>query len=93
MFEIAAHGLPAILIPYAHAAGDHQSANARWMTEAGAAIAIADHDLSAARLAGEVAALLAERSRLQAMAAAASAVARPDAALAVARELLEASCA
>ena len=91
VFEIAAHGLPAILIPYAHAAGDHQSANARWMTEAGAAIAIADHDLSAARLAGEVAALLAERSRLQAMAAAASAVARPDAALAVARELLEAS--
>ncbi len=91
VFEIAAHGLPAILIPYAHAAGDHQSANARWMTEAGAAIAIADRDLSAERLAGEVAGLLAERSRLAAMAAAASGVARPDAALAVARELLEAS--
>jgi len=88
VFEIAAHGLPAILIPYAHAAGDHQSANARWMTEAGAAVAIADRELSAARLAGEVAGLLADRSRLAQMAAAARGVARPDAARAVARELL-----
>ena len=38
VFEIAAHGLPAILVPYPHAAGDHQSANARWMSDAGAAI-------------------------------------------------------
>ena len=38
VFEIAAYGLPAILVPYPHAVGDHQSANARWMTEAGAAI-------------------------------------------------------
>jgi len=90
VFEIAAHGLPAILIPYARAAGDHQSANARWMTEAGAAVAIADRDLSPARLAGEVAGLLAERARLARMAAAARSVARPDAARAVARELLEA---
>ena len=38
VFEIAAHGLPAILVPYPHAAADHQSANARWMAEAGAAV-------------------------------------------------------
>ena len=31
LFEIAAHGRPAILVPYPHAAADHQSANARWM--------------------------------------------------------------
>ena len=31
VFEIAAHGLPAMLVPYPHAAADHQSANARWM--------------------------------------------------------------
>ncbi len=42
VFEIAAHGLPAILVPYPHASGDHQSANARWMADAGAALVIAD---------------------------------------------------
>ena len=35
LFEIAAHGRPAILVPYPHAAADHQSTNARWMEEAG----------------------------------------------------------
>ena len=35
VFEIAAHGLPAILVPYPHAAADHQSANARWMARGG----------------------------------------------------------
>ncbi len=35
VFEIAAHGLPAVLVPYPHAAGDHQSANARWMARGG----------------------------------------------------------
>jgi UDP-N-acetylglucosamine--N-acetylmuramyl-(pentapeptide) pyrophosphoryl-undecaprenol N-acetylglucosamine transferase len=89
VFEIAAAGLPAILIPYPHAAGDHQSANARWMTQAGAAIAIDDRELSATRLAREVAALLADGSRRAAMAAAARSLARPDAAGDVARELLE----
>ena len=49
VFEIAAHGLPAILVPYPHASGDHQSANARWMTDAGAAIAIADARAERAR--------------------------------------------
>ncbi len=88
VFEIAAHGLPAILVPYPHASGDHQSANARWMTDAGAAIAIPDRELSASRLAGEVAALLADHERMSAMARASAALARPDAARDVARELL-----
>jgi UDP-N-acetylglucosamine--N-acetylmuramyl-(pentapeptide) pyrophosphoryl-undecaprenol N-acetylglucosamine transferase len=89
--EIAARGLPAILIPYPHATRDHQSANARWMTDAGAAIAIADAELTPARLAAETAALLADRARLRAMAAAASGLARPHAAQEVASELLEAA--
>ena len=46
VFEIAAHGLPAILVPYPHAAADHQSANARWMADAGAAVVIADGELT-----------------------------------------------
>jgi UDP-N-acetylglucosamine--N-acetylmuramyl-(pentapeptide) pyrophosphoryl-undecaprenol N-acetylglucosamine transferase len=89
VFEIAAHGLPAVLIPYPHATANHQGANARWMADAGAAAVIEDRDLNGARLATEVAALLADRSRLAAMAAAARALARPDAAMAVAREVLE----
>jgi UDP-N-acetylglucosamine--N-acetylmuramyl-(pentapeptide) pyrophosphoryl-undecaprenol N-acetylglucosamine transferase len=90
VFEIAAHGLPAILVPYPHASADHQSANARWMADAGAAVVIADAELSGARLGGEVAALLADRERLRAMAAAARGLARPDAARDVAQELLSA---
>jgi UDP-N-acetylglucosamine--N-acetylmuramyl-(pentapeptide) pyrophosphoryl-undecaprenol N-acetylglucosamine transferase len=91
VFEIAAHGLPAILVPYPHAAADHQSANARWMTQGGAAVTIPDGELSGPRLAREVAALLADRSRLRAMAAAARRLARPDAAREVAGELLAAA--
>jgi UDP-N-acetylglucosamine--N-acetylmuramyl-(pentapeptide) pyrophosphoryl-undecaprenol N-acetylglucosamine transferase len=87
VFEIVAHGQPAVLIPYPHAAGDHQSSNARWMSEAGAAVVIADKELSGARLGGEVAGLLADGRRLTAMAAAARGLARPRAAAEVAEEL------
>jgi UDP-N-acetylglucosamine--N-acetylmuramyl-(pentapeptide) pyrophosphoryl-undecaprenol N-acetylglucosamine transferase len=88
VFEIAAHGLPAILVPYPHASADHQTANARWMADAGAAVVIADEELNAERLREEVAALLADRRRLGEMAAASASLARPDAALDVAYELL-----
>jgi UDP-N-acetylglucosamine--N-acetylmuramyl-(pentapeptide) pyrophosphoryl-undecaprenol N-acetylglucosamine transferase len=91
LFEITAHGRPAILIPYPHAAADHQAANARWMVQGGAAVTIPDSELSAARLARETAALLADPQRMRAMAAAARRLARPDAAEAVAEELLEAA--
>lgn len=91
VFEIAAHGLPAVLVAYPHAAGDHQSANAQWMRRAGAAISIPDDELTGARLAREVSALLGDRSRLAAMASASLGLARPDAARLVAGELLEAA--
>jgi UDP-N-acetylglucosamine--N-acetylmuramyl-(pentapeptide) pyrophosphoryl-undecaprenol N-acetylglucosamine transferase len=91
LFEIAAHGLPAILVPYPHASGDHQSENARWMSEAGAAITISDGELTAERLSAETLALLADRPRLNAMASASRSLARPRAAADVARELLEAA--
>ena len=42
VFELAAAGLPSILVPYPHATGDHQDANARFMEKAGAAIVIPD---------------------------------------------------
>jgi UDP-N-acetylglucosamine--N-acetylmuramyl-(pentapeptide) pyrophosphoryl-undecaprenol N-acetylglucosamine transferase len=91
VFEIAANGLPAILVPYPHAAADHQSANARWMADAGAAVVIADGELSGPRLRAEVAALLDDSERLAAMSAAARSLARPQAAHDVAAELLRAS--
>ncbi len=91
VFEIAAYGLPAILVPYPHASADHQTANARWMAEAGAAVVIADSELSGARLAAETRALLADRSRLREMTRASRGRARPDAARDVADELLQAA--
>jgi UDP-N-acetylglucosamine--N-acetylmuramyl-(pentapeptide) pyrophosphoryl-undecaprenol N-acetylglucosamine transferase len=91
VFEIAARGLPAILVPYPHASADHQSTNARWMSDAGAAIVIEDRELTPARLAREVAQLLANRSRLAAMASASRRLARPDAAREIAGELLQAA--
>jgi UDP-N-acetylglucosamine--N-acetylmuramyl-(pentapeptide) pyrophosphoryl-undecaprenol N-acetylglucosamine transferase len=91
VFEIAAHGLPAILVPYPHAAGDHQSANARWMADAGAAVVIPDVELTAQRLREQVRALLGDGDRLAAMAAASKGLARPQAAAEVAEVLLEAA--
>jgi UDP-N-acetylglucosamine--N-acetylmuramyl-(pentapeptide) pyrophosphoryl-undecaprenol N-acetylglucosamine transferase len=91
IFEIAAAGRPAVLIPYPYATADHQTANARYMEEAGAAIVIPDDELTPARLAAEVGALLADRGRLAAMARTSAALAKPDAAREIAREVLEAA--
>jgi UDP-N-acetylglucosamine--N-acetylmuramyl-(pentapeptide) pyrophosphoryl-undecaprenol N-acetylglucosamine transferase len=91
IFEVAAHGLPAILVPYPHAAADHQSANARWMVEAGAAVVVPDAELTPRRLDAEVGALLGDPGRLAAMASASRALARPDAAHDIARAVLEAA--
>jgi UDP-N-acetylglucosamine--N-acetylmuramyl-(pentapeptide) pyrophosphoryl-undecaprenol N-acetylglucosamine transferase len=91
IFEIAAAGRPAVLIPYPYATADHQAANARFMERAGAAVVIPDAELTGARLAQEVGALLADRTRLAAMANASAALAKPDAAREVASELLAAA--
>jgi UDP-N-acetylglucosamine--N-acetylmuramyl-(pentapeptide) pyrophosphoryl-undecaprenol N-acetylglucosamine transferase len=91
IFEIAAHGKPAVLIPYPYATADHQTGNARFMERAGAAVIIPDAELTPARLAGEVGRLLADPSRLAAMARASAALARPHAARDIAHELLSAA--
>jgi len=88
IFEIAAHGKPAVLVPYPYATADHQTANARFMESAGGAVVIPDGELTPARLANEVGRLLADRGRLATMARASAAVARPDAAGDIAHELL-----
>jgi UDP-N-acetylglucosamine--N-acetylmuramyl-(pentapeptide) pyrophosphoryl-undecaprenol N-acetylglucosamine transferase len=91
IFEIAAYGRPALLVPYPYAAADHQAANAEFMERAGAAVVIPDADLTGPRLAQEVGQLLADPERLRAMARAAAALARPDAAREIAREVLAAA--
>jgi len=93
VFEIAGAGRPAVLVPYPYATADHQTANARFMADAGAAVIIPDADLSGPRLAQEVGRLLADPGRLAAMGRAASAVARPDAAARIAAEVLAAAAA
>ena len=91
VFEVAAHGRPMVLIPYPYATADHQTENARYMERAGAAIVIADAELTGPRLAQEVGRLLADRGRLAAMARASAALARPDAARDIAAEMLAAA--
>ena len=82
--EMTACGRPSILIPYPHAAHGHQERNARALVVAGAADMIADRDLSGDRLGGAIVALLADRTRLAAMAAASRRLGRPDACEAIA---------
>jgi UDP-N-acetylglucosamine--N-acetylmuramyl-(pentapeptide) pyrophosphoryl-undecaprenol N-acetylglucosamine transferase len=90
VFELAQYGLPSILIPYPHAAADHQTTNARWMAERGAAVILLDAELTPARLRAETDALVGDAPRRAAIAAAALAIARPDAAREIAAEVLEA---
>jgi UDP-N-acetylglucosamine--N-acetylmuramyl-(pentapeptide) pyrophosphoryl-undecaprenol N-acetylglucosamine transferase len=90
VFELAAYGRPAILVPYPDAAADHQATNAAWMERAGAAVVIPDAELTAPRLAAEVGALIGDPGRLASMARASAGLARPQAAAEVAAALLEA---
>lgn len=77
--ELAAARRPAILVPYPHAADDHQSANARAFREAGAGWLLPQPSLSAAGLARRLEMLIASPAILEAAAAAAGRMARPDA--------------
>lgn len=79
-FELAAVGLPAVLVPSPHVTADHQTANARHLADAGGAIVVRDAELDGARLAHELDGVLAEGDRRAAMSAAMTTIARPDAA-------------
>ncbi|MFJ4476727.1 UDP-N-acetylglucosamine--N-acetylmuramyl-(pentapeptide) pyrophosphoryl-undecaprenol N-acetylglucosamine transferase [Streptomyces xanthochromogenes] len=69
--ELAATGVPAVLVPYPHAPGDHQTHNARVLSDAGAGLLVPDAETTAFRLAGLVEPLLADPARLAAMSGAA----------------------
>jgi UDP-N-acetylglucosamine--N-acetylmuramyl-(pentapeptide) pyrophosphoryl-undecaprenol N-acetylglucosamine transferase len=77
--ELAAAGLGAILIPYPSAVDDHQTGNARYLAEAGAAVLLPQSELTAAALAAELARCADDRQLVMTRAARARALARPDA--------------
>lgn len=89
--EIAAVGVASILVPFAAAVDDHQTANARFLVDAGAAVMVPERELSASRLAAEVRALVREPGRLLLMARQARALARPEATEELARATLAAA--
>jgi UDP-N-acetylglucosamine--N-acetylmuramyl-(pentapeptide) pyrophosphoryl-undecaprenol N-acetylglucosamine transferase len=70
--ELAATGLPAVLVPYPHAPGDHQTHNARILTRIGAGLLLRDEDTTAASLGTLAGSLLGDPDRLHAMARAAT---------------------
>ena len=82
--ELAVVGVPAVLVPLPGAPGDHQSANARALAQAGAAVILADDACTGARLADVLEDMLGDPGRLEAMATAGAALGRPDAVEAVA---------
>jgi UDP-N-acetylglucosamine--N-acetylmuramyl-(pentapeptide) pyrophosphoryl-undecaprenol N-acetylglucosamine transferase len=91
VFELAAAGRPAILVPYPHATARHQDANAAWMSDAGAAVVIDDSELDPGTLVRTVGDLFADPRRLERMSAASRALARPDAAERIAAQVLDAA--
>ena len=87
--ELPVVGLPAILIPYPHAPGDHQTLNAQPLMKAGAGVILADHEATGDRVGPVIEDLLAEPTRLKSMSDAASSLARPHAADELADWVLE----
>jgi UDP-N-acetylglucosamine--N-acetylmuramyl-(pentapeptide) pyrophosphoryl-undecaprenol N-acetylglucosamine transferase len=86
VWELAAAGTPAILVPYPYATADHQTLNARHFEEGGGAVVVPND--AAGRIPALVDELLADPARLATMREAMLRLARPDAAQAIAEELL-----
>jgi len=78
--ELTAAGRPSLLIPFAAAAHDHQTYNARKLVEAGASVMIEQKSLTGEKLAAEIEKLISSPRRLEHMSAASRALGRGDAA-------------
>jgi UDP-N-acetylglucosamine--N-acetylmuramyl-(pentapeptide) pyrophosphoryl-undecaprenol N-acetylglucosamine transferase len=85
VWEVAAAGRPALLVPYPHATADHQAKNARYFERGGGAVVVTEGELELRR---QVETLLADPSRLKEMGEAMRRLARPDAADVIAEELI-----
>jgi UDP-N-acetylglucosamine--N-acetylmuramyl-(pentapeptide) pyrophosphoryl-undecaprenol N-acetylglucosamine transferase len=84
--ELSAGGMASILVPFPHAVDDHQTANAKFLADHGAAILIQQRELSPEKLAGVIRSL--DRSKLLDMASKARALGKPDAARVVAERCI-----
>lgn len=84
--ELSAGGMASVLVPFPHAVDDHQTANARFLADRGAAILIQQRDLSPQKLAELIRTL--DRAKLVEMARKARAVGKPDAARVVAQRCM-----
>jgi UDP-N-acetylglucosamine--N-acetylmuramyl-(pentapeptide) pyrophosphoryl-undecaprenol N-acetylglucosamine transferase len=82
--ELCAVGIASILVPFPFAVDDHQTRNAEFLVGRGGALLLSEGDALAARLSQRLSELLPDRARLMAMALAARAEAKPDAALRIA---------
>ena len=91
LFDVAAVGRAAILVPYPHATGDHQLHNARYFTEKGAAELLHDDKVTAEALRSRVEGLLRDDARREKLAKNMRALATPEAAGKVAEQLLATS--
>lgn len=85
--ELLNQGLPSILVPFPYAAADHQMHNARSLEAAGVAIVAPESELTGPTLWAEIEALLSAPGRLDAMRRAALELARPEAAVDIARDV------
>jgi UDP-N-acetylglucosamine--N-acetylmuramyl-(pentapeptide) pyrophosphoryl-undecaprenol N-acetylglucosamine transferase len=85
--ELAKAGVASVLVPYPHAAADHQTENARAMVESGASILVRDAELSG-KLLPTIETLFAEPERLQTMRTKALRAGNPDAAAVIARAVV-----
>ena len=85
--EIAVAGVASILVPFPHAVDDHQTVNARFLADAGAAVLAPQNELSPERLAGLIAGF--DRERLREMAKRARSLGRPEATRHVAQICME----
>lgn len=90
LWELACLGLPAALVPFAGAKDDHQTHNARWFAERGAAVLIATTGTQSPSrtLVTELTPLLTDPHRRRAMADSMFGLGRPDAAREIAHRLL-----
>jgi UDP-N-acetylglucosamine--N-acetylmuramyl-(pentapeptide) pyrophosphoryl-undecaprenol N-acetylglucosamine transferase len=83
--ELAALGLPSVLVPWPLAAEDHQTANARALAAAGGAVLISEGEFDAARLGAEIERLRTDPVARRAMSVGARSMGRRGAAAAIAR--------
>jgi UDP-N-acetylglucosamine--N-acetylmuramyl-(pentapeptide) pyrophosphoryl-undecaprenol N-acetylglucosamine transferase len=85
--ELAAGGVASVLVPFPHAVDDHQTANARFLADKGAAILLSQNEFSPETIATLIRSL--DRGKLLEMARKARALGKPDAARVVAQRCIQ----